>query len=188
MLAAYSGQISAETSCDDVTAQLRLRAEDGTSYITAINPVLTKIDMYNFNFSTVISGPNLYGYYFGKLQAYDTNNEADKVWAQTDEYLWDPPCYLDITSFTKTDQFTSIDDLSTQLTYNVKVAEHGDNACRENHMHVNMKSGGTTTLLKYFTASDRAKALEPYGFNFTVGLQSTDASIADLMWKDPRAV
>lgn len=57
---------------------------------------MTRVDEYNFNFTTTVSGPNLYGNYYGKLQAYDADNEVDKVWDQTEEALWDPPCYLEI--------------------------------------------------------------------------------------------
>lgn len=84
MLATYSGQISAEKSCDNLAAQLRLRGEDETSYITAVVPELTRIDEYNFNFTTDVSGPNLYGNYYAKLQAYDQDNGADKVYGQTE--------------------------------------------------------------------------------------------------------
>jgi len=136
MLATYSGQISAEQSCDNLSAQLRLRGEDETSYITAVVPELTKIDEYNFNFTTTVSGPNLYGNYYAKLQAYDQDNEVDKVWDQTEEALWDPPCYLDILKFERTNQVSSVDNIHTQLSYNIEVAEHGDNACRDTHLEV----------------------------------------------------
>lgn len=139
MLATYSGQVSAEQSCDDLTAQLRLKGEDATSYLTALDLNLTRVDEYNFNFTTDIAGPNLYGNYYGKLQAYDANNEVDKVWKSTDEALWDPPCYLDIIKFEKLTQVSSVDDIHAQLSYNIEVAEHGDNACRDNHLEVEMK-------------------------------------------------
>jgi len=188
MLATYSGQISAEQSCDNLAAQLRLRGEDESSYITAAVPELNQIDEYNFNFTTTVSGPNLYGNYYAKLQAYDQDNEVDKVWAQTEQALWDPPCYLDIIKFEKQNQVSSVDNIHTQLTYNIEVAEHGDNACRDNHLEVKMDGSDGNTFKHWFNNNDKAKALQPYGFNYTIQIQSTGAPEADILWKDVRAV
>lgn len=40
----------------------------------------------------------------------------------------------------------------------------------------------------WFNDNDKAKALQPYGFNYTVQIQSSGAPHAEILWKDPRAV
>lgn len=188
MLATYSGQIAAEQACDDLTAQIRLRGEDETSYITAATPDLVRIDEYTYNFTITVEGPNLYGNYYAKLQAYDANNEADKVWDQTEEALWDPPCYLEIVHFDKLEQYTTVDDVNTQLSYNIEVAQHGDNACRDNHLQVDMAGTDGNKFRHWFDQNDREKALQPYGFNYTIQIASSGAPSAEIQWKDVRAV
>lgn len=146
MLATYSGQVTAEQACDNVVAEIRLKGEDDSNYLNKTSIQLTKVDMYTYNFTQVIAGPNDYGYYFGKVQAYDAENEADKDYGQTSNELWDPPCYLEINKFSPTKQVTSVDGLRTQITYNIAVSEHGDNACRDNHLKVQMSDADGTTF------------------------------------------
>lgn len=188
VLASYTGQISAEQSCDNLTAQLRFKEQDATNYIVAGVPELVKVDEYTFNFTTTLAAPNKYGYYHGKLQAYDNNNQVDKVWDQTIDYLWDPPCYLDITSFNKIAQVESVDNIHTQLQYNIEVAEHGDNACRDNHLEVLFAGTDDNTFKHWFNSNDRAKALQVGGFNYTIQIPSAGAPEAKIEWKDVRAV
>jgi len=40
----------------------------------------------------------------------------------------------------------------------------------------------------WFNDNDKAKALQPYGFNYTVQIQANGAPDATIDWKDPRAV
>ena len=188
MLASYSGQVAAEYTCQNLAAQLRLKGEDSTSYISAGTPEFVQLDTYTYNFTITLEGPNVYGNYFGKLQAYDASNEADKAWAQTDEFLWDPPCYLEIVNFNKIDQYTTVDDVMTQLSYNIEVAEHGDNACRDDHLEVIMAGTDGNKFRHWFDENDREKALQPYGFNYTVQIASAGAPSAKIEWKDVRAV
>lgn len=148
MLATYSGQVSAETACEELEAYISIRGEDGSSYINKTSLNLIQIDQYNYNFTQVIAAPNDYGYYYGKLTAYDANNQADKETATTSEELWDPPCYLEIDDFSLVNTVTAIDHLKTQLTYHVEVSEHGDNACRNNSMIVSMTDASGTTFRK----------------------------------------
>jgi len=54
MQANFTGQISAEQACDDVTAYFRLKQDDGTSYIATVTPALIKVDEYTWTFSTLI--------------------------------------------------------------------------------------------------------------------------------------
>lgn len=131
--------------------------------------------MYNYNFTTVLTAPNEYGEYYGKLSAYDANNEADKDHASTADHLWDPPCYLEIVNFEQTDQQTTIDQLHTQLTYNVEVAAHGDNACRDEGLTVVMQESGDKTFQHWFDWSDRQKAQQQGGFNYTVAIDTAQA-------------
>lgn len=51
------------------------------------------------------------------MRAYDESNNADKSSKTTPLSLWDPPCYLEVDDFVKTDQVESLDHLSTQFTY-----------------------------------------------------------------------
>lgn len=110
MVATLSGQITAETSCTGVSADLRLRSETETNYVNRTTPTLVQIDQYTYNFSTTLEGPNLYGNYSGRIAAYDSNNEADKDWEVTNQMLWDPPCYLDIVNFELIKSETTIND------------------------------------------------------------------------------
>lgn len=188
MLATYSGEVSAETSCEDVKATISIRAEGGSSYLNKTEITLDKIDMYDYTFTTVLVAPNEYGYYYGKLNAYDANNEADKDHGQTEEHLWDPPCYLEIDNFEQLDQVSSVDQLRTQLTYTVAVSEHGDNACRDNHLSIVMENSDGKTFQHWFDENDREKALQPNGFNYTVAIETASATDAKMHWKDERAV
>lgn len=44
------------------------------------------------------------------------------------------------------------------------------------------------TFRHWFNDNDKAKALQPYGFNYTVQIQAQGAPDANIDWKDPRAV
>jgi len=82
-----------------------------------------------WTFTAVISAPNTFGYYYGALSAFDGTNEADIDTMNTGDFLWSPPCYLDVVAFSLTGQTASVDASKTGLTYNIALAAHGSNAC-----------------------------------------------------------
>jgi len=84
--------------------------------------------------------------------------------------LWDPPCYLYIINFEKTGQETTVDDMWTQLTYNIEVHEHGDNACRDNKLTVELPTTGSYEFKHWFSDTHKNMALQPGGFNYTVAI------------------
>lgn len=95
---------------------------------------------------------------------------------------------MDILKFERTDQVASVDNVHTQLSYNIEIAEHGDNACRDTHLEVQMAGVDGNTFKHWFNDNDKAKALQTYGFNYTVQIEAQGAPDANIDWKDPRAV
>lgn len=95
--------------------------------------------MKSWSFTVEIEADNDYGNYYANLQGYDSTNMADKTAINSDELLWEPPCCLSIPSFTKVGQRTSLDGLRTDLSYNVQVAQFGDNACRDSTAKITMQ-------------------------------------------------
>lgn len=121
--------------------------------------------------------------------AYDTSNEADKACLQTTKELWWPPCYLDIVNFAKTGETTSDDAIKTDLTYNLKLATHGSNACTKDQAIVNFKNAqGTTSFVHWLNAGDMATAMEDDGFTYTVSTQPGIAASAFVEFYDYRSV
>lgn len=186
MLARYTGVINAEESCDSVEAKLLLKFSNTTYNTTDVE--LTKTGVYSYSFDTTIAYDNTYGEYYGKIKAYDSSNEADKSNIQTERYLYDPPCYLEVDEFTKIDQVVSLDHTSTGLTYNAIVAQHGDNACRDTSATLELYNSTGLTLRKVLDAADLDTAMSTYGINVTMASSSAAATYAKVSYSDPRAV
>ena len=129
MLANFEGVISAEKACKNFTADLKLHYKEKGNYVANIHPTLTKVDIYTYSFKTSVEADNLYGYYMGKLHAYDYSNQVDQDYADSEELLWEPPCYLEISKFEKLDQDTTIDSYRTNLEYSLGLKQHGHKAC-----------------------------------------------------------
>jgi len=132
MLATYSGSIYAEAACNNLAATLKFMDTDLAVYLVSAPVVLVApVDAGSlvWTFTATISAPNDFGYYYGALSAYDGTNEADIDTMNTGDFLWSPPCYLDVVNFVLTGQTASVDATKTGLTYNIALAAHGSNAC-----------------------------------------------------------
>lgn len=87
----------------------------------------------------------------------------------TEEYLWDPPCYLEVTEFSKVEQVDSLDQLRTSLEYNIFLAQHGDNACRSSSADFSIvDSAGKQTFKTLIDGDDLVNALSSTGFSLAV--------------------
>jgi len=101
MVATFTGTITAEKSCDSVTAKVQLYSNETSNFVGTSDPTLTKVDDYTYTFTTTIDGPNEYGNFSGYLTAWDSDNAADKANAASTTQLFAPPCYLQVVSFSK---------------------------------------------------------------------------------------
>jgi len=63
MIAKFSGSITAEKSCDNVTSLIKLKSNETGTFVSQVTPTLTKVDNYTYNFTSEVEGPNEYGYY-----------------------------------------------------------------------------------------------------------------------------
>lgn len=95
---------------------------------------------------------------------------------------------MDITSFTKTGETTRSDGVKAELTYNLKLATHGDNACRSDQAVMNMKNGESTSMVHWLNYNDMESALDEFGLNYTVAMPPSIATGATIDFWDPRAV
>lgn len=171
MLATYSGSIYAESACNNLAASIKFMDTDLAVYIvsapvTLIAPV--EAGSLVWTFEVTVSAPNDFGYYFGALSAFDGTNEADIDSMNTGDFLWSPPCYLDVVSFAKTAQDVSIDKLHAQLSYNIALAAHGSNACNSTTAVLTLANAEGTTFRMAMDNEDLESALDTYGFNMTV--------------------
>ena len=132
VLATYSGSIYAEAACNDLSATVKFMDSELAVYIVSAPVTLiapTEEGSLIWTFEVTVAAPNDFGYYFGALTAFDGTNEADIDTMNTGDYLWSPPCYLDVVSFAKTGQDVSINHQKTHIAYNIALAAHGSNAC-----------------------------------------------------------
>lgn len=110
MLATYSGVVTAELSCVELYANLRIKTEKSMLYdnITDIELVPTG-DGYTYTWTQSIIGYNIYYSPVGKIHVKDFSNGADADHIVTEPKLWAPPCYLEVNRFEKLDQIESND-------------------------------------------------------------------------------
>lgn len=127
MIATYSGVVTAEKSCASLSANLRIKNNSTADYYNQTDITLVPSgDGQTYTWTQTILGQNIYHSPVGKIQVWDSSNEADVSSAKTDPNLWAPPCYLVINNFEKTGQIESADQLRTVLDYNVKISHFGD--------------------------------------------------------------
>lgn len=119
MTAVYTGVVSAESSCDGLSATLKLKNANSELVYNTVPVTLVKSDGMNYNFTTTIQGPNIHEYFKAKIIVTDVANGADRANLYSAEALWAPPCYLEVVNFAKTDQDISLDHLRAVLTYNI---------------------------------------------------------------------
>lgn len=98
---------------------------------------------YNFDGVAVTSTGNLNDWYTGVLSAEDNSHPGEKETATTTKEHWEPPCYLEVTNFSKTGQKHTIDHLYVELDMSLSVAQHGDRACNSTWGSVTLGTGGT---------------------------------------------
>lgn len=117
----------------------------------------------------MFSSPNTAGDYAVNGKATDTDNAAHTTMTTaTQAYTWDPPCYLDA-ELVKVSQTDSLDQLRTSMQYNLKAAQHGDNACRDTTSTVAITgASGTPTFITQLSAADQASAMSSEGFSINV--------------------
>lgn len=141
-----------------------------------------------WTFSATISAPNDFGYYYGALTAFSGTNEADIDTMNTGDFLWSPPCYLDVVSFAKTGQDVSLDHAKTQLSYNIALAAHGSNACNSTTAVLTLNNAGANTFRMEMDNEDLESALSTNGFDISVSIESDEATGATITMADNNAV
>jgi hypothetical protein len=147
----------------------------------------TKNDDGTYSFVHTFSDANVQGNYAARFWAHDATNEAasdDNV--SLDNY-WDPPCYLEVVNFSKHDQTDSLDQLRTTMDYNLKIAQHGSNACRDTTASVELYNAGGMTFHTPLAGDDIAQALTEEGFDISIQAQAVEADSAQVTVSDPRA-
>lgn len=190
MVASYKGEITAEHSCDGAMVQLRVRNTDDDVRVGNTTLTPTAGDGHTYTFEGSVEVPNKYGNYKGILIAYDSSDPADQSTLNGDPELWDPPCYLEIKSFTKTGETTKADGTKADLSYTLALDHHGDNACRDMQAKVALlDANDDATFVHYLQKSDVTTAIDNAGgFNYTVSIPPTGAKTAKAGFADPRAV
>jgi len=188
MVASFSGEITAEKSCDDITSSLRVKSQETDNFVGSSTPTLTKTDDYTYSFTTTVETTNTKDNFLGVLKAWDTDNEADHATATTEYQPWEPPCYLDVVSFTKDSQTTSVDNLKAQITYTLKLAVHGDATCEETTAKLTMSNDAGNTFTLWLLDHDIEAALGTDGYTYTVSINTANAGSAAVAFMDPSAV
>lgn len=122
--------------------------------------------------------------------AHDTKAQQDYSWEKTSEILWAPPCYLEIDEFKKTGQVESNDQARTVLDYNIKLSQHGDQACNNSIAEVTLyeSTEDDAYFWMWLEDSDLEVALSDDGFDLSIQTQSESAAGAKVYFKDERAV
>jgi hypothetical protein len=130
MLATYQGEVYGELSCDSMIASLKIKNSTRNAFYNEVNVTLIPVgDGHTYTWTQSIIAPNIYMEFHGKTIVSDSKNGADKAISESDPVLWAPPCYLVVENFEKVGQVESSDMLRTRLDYNIKLEQHGDNAC-----------------------------------------------------------
>lgn len=106
----------------------------------------------------------------------------------TEPEQWNPPCYVEVDNFEKTNQVDSIDGLRTSLSYNVKLAHHGDKACNASTATISLNSGGIDNFWMVLDDTDYEVALSDDGFDFSIQTEAYSAGGASVLYDDERAV
>lgn len=188
MTAVYTGVVSAETSCDGLSAVLKLQNANSELVYNTVPVTLVKSSGMNFIFTTTIQGPNIHEFFKGKIIVTDVTNGADKASLLSAEALWAPPCYLQVVNFAQTNQDISLDHLRAVLTYNVQLAQHGDKACNNSASSISLHDGTETTFNMILDETDLLTALTNGGFDVSIQTETGKARGAEVTITDPRAV
>jgi hypothetical protein len=170
VLATYSGIVYAEESCNSVVAFLRIKNSTSDDYYFNSTRVslVADADGMTYTWTESLEAPNVQEAYVGKVKVQDSNNAVDMSVNNTEPEWWMPPCYVEVDNFAKTNQVDSTDGLRTSLSYNVKLAHHGDNACNASTATVSLNSGGIDNFWMVLDETDYEVALSDDGFDFSI--------------------
>jgi len=190
MRATYKGVVTAEESCTSLAAKLRIKYSEGALYFNETEVELEPTgDGVTYTWEQSIDAPNVYQVYVGKIMAHDTVAAQDYDWEKTEEILWNPPCYLEIDEFKKTDQIESNDQLRTVLDYNIKLSQYGDQ-CNNSTAEVTLyeSSQDDAYFWMWLEDSDLEVALSDDGFDLSIQTVAEQAAGAKLFFKNENAV
>lgn len=116
------------------------------------------------------------------------NNDNEQAHLDTDLILWNPPCYVEVVDFEKTDQTDSLDQLRTVLNYHIQLDHHGDEACNSQGAKIELQQGGIVNFVMNLDESDLEVALSDNGFDISIQAESSSAAGAIIEYSDDRAV
>lgn len=179
IVAGYSGKFFAESTCTDVQGALTVYDASGVRVgSTTISNFTVDGNYYSFT-NTEVKIPNTAGTYYGTLFVVDNTNNGAPQSNSTDPVEWQPACYPQITSFTKTGQDVSLDHSRATLDFNLQLAAYGSNACHNKTAMIEIMSPMDDSVA--FTMrlnSDDIEAALGDGFDFTVAISSEQAEDA----------